>query len=74
MITQLLTPALKINSGNPIDKIFYHLPIFLPIQQINNTKVTQKSKIKDKTNFDTEDFQTTLGNEDQMDYSDTRSC
>ena len=49
MITYLLTPALKINSGNPIDKIFYHLPIFLPIQQINNTKVTQKSKIKDKT-------------------------
>ena len=36
------------------------MPNFLLIQEINNSKIKQKSKVRDMKNFLREDFQTTL--------------
>ena len=42
----------KINGSNLIDKISDHVPNFLLIQEINNSKIKQKTKVRDTTNFE----------------------
>ena len=36
----------KISSGNLIDKICDHMPNFLLIQEMNNSKIKQKTKVR----------------------------
>ena len=48
------------------------MPNFLLIQEINNSKIRQKTKVRDMTNFPKEDFQATLENEEITDFSDTQ--
>ena len=45
---------------------------FLLIQEINNSKIRRKTKVRDMTNFAKEDFQATLENEEMTDFSDTQ--
>ena len=62
----------KINNGNLIDKIPDQMPNFLLIQEIDNFKIKQKTKVRDMTNFAKEDFQATLENEEITDFSATQ--
>ena len=48
------------------------MPNFLLIQEMNNSKIKRKIKIRDMTNFVTKDFQATIEIEDIMDSSDTQ--
>ena len=48
------------------------MPNFLLIQETNNSKIKQKTKVRDMTNFPKEDFQATLENEEITDFSDTQ--
>ena len=48
------------------------MPNFLLIQEMNNSKIKRKIKIRDMTNFVTKDFQATIEIENIMDSSDTQ--
>ena len=48
------------------------MPNFLLIQEIDNFKIKQKTKVRDMTNFPKEDFQATLENEEITDFSATQ--
>ena len=48
------------------------MPNFLLIQEMNNSKIKQITKVRNMTNFVKEDFQATLENEDIIDLSDTQ--
>ena len=63
----------RVNSGNLIDKISDHTLTFPLIQEINNSKIKQKIKVKDMTNFAKEDFQAPVENEEITDFSDTQN-
>ena len=62
----------KVNSGNVVDKISDHMPNFLLILEINNSKIKQKTKVRDMKNFAKEDFQATLENKEITGISDTQ--
>ena len=48
------------------------MPNFLLIQEINNSKIKQKTNVRDMKNFAKENFQATLENEEITDFSDTQ--